>query len=142
MEDVTIICCRKCGRETVVNLDVLRDAIERDLVPPCHWCSAIQIKDGRRKRSRTAAELVLIVVYSLNSRNNSDVFRSDIVVESWLTDRSVFGLRGVNEEYPDAKRVDTELSHLVNYGYIARVRPLYYIPTQNGISKARALLQL
>jgi hypothetical protein len=81
---------------------------------------------------------VLLTAFAMAGATD-EVYRSDLVIECWGRDSATFGLRGRNAQFPDAKRVDTEIAHLVNAEHLERVRPLYYRITDAGVAKVRTM---
>lgn len=127
----TTVTCAKCQRERAVTHDALRDHVDGFApLPPCKGC----VQDARRLKPK-AADTALRAVAGCGP----DAHRSDVVVACWGADADTFGLRGHNRDYPDAKRVDTEISHLLRDGYVVKVRPLVYRLTAAGAVKLASL---
>lgn len=128
----TVVTCAKCQREAVYMLDTLRAAADSDTpLPPCKGCE----QDARRLKPK-AADTALRAIAACGVEGH----RSDIVLACWRADKAVFGLRGeFCRVFPDAKRVDTEISHLIRDGHVVKVRPLVYRLTAAGAVKLAVL---
>ena len=127
----TVVTCAKCQREVEYMLDALRTAADNNTpLPPCRGCE----QDARRLKPK-AADTALRAVAKLGT----EAFRSKVVLECWFADAHTFGLRDHNLDFPDAKRVDTEISHLIRDGFVLKVRPLVYQLTRAGRVKLAAI---
>ncbi len=69
----------------------------------------------------------------------------ELLVAAWTSDRTSWGLRGYEREYPDSNRIHRELDSrgkgnqgIVGSGLLERVRPRTYRLTPKGLAEASA----
>ncbi len=67
----------------------------------------------------------------------------ELLVAAWMSDRTSWGLRGYEREYPDSNRIHRELDSrgkgnqgIVGSGLLERVRPRTYRLTPKGLAEA------
>lgn len=103
--------------------------------------------DRLTEQVMTAAESVLKTLHHMIGLSVYDaaVPESELIVRCWLADQRRFGLRGYEQQYPDANAVrvvlcDNKPQSLQGRGFIIRTSPLTWALTEDGAYAARKLI--
>lgn len=96
----------------------------------------------------TASQQIVMAAADLAAAGRTEFSEWDLTVAAWKRDRNRFGCRGYEDQYPDHKRVMTEIfltdkkDNPVVRGHIVKVRPNYYQLTPLGLAEADRLGRL
>lgn len=95
----------------------------------------------------TASEEVLVAAYKLTEKGKKEFTEWELTVETWLLNKSRWGLKGYEDKYPDHKRVMNEImakgaNKVMGRGWVKRIKPNYYSITNSGLSRVNSLLKL
>jgi hypothetical protein len=95
------------------------------------------------ERQLTLNDKVLLASLKLSKGDIHNKFTAEeLLVEAWKNDKTSFGLRGYENEYPDSNNLYTKLmgkSSLVHLGYLKKVSEKTYTLTEAGLSIASSL---
>jgi len=90
----------------------------------------------------TIVEKILLSAHELENSGKSPFSAEELVVKAWENDRSLFGLQGYSDHYPDSNRVLSNImgnKGLKGRGWIEKVGEKLYRLTASGSSVARGL---
>ena len=94
-------------------------------------------------QSLTLDEKIFLAAFRLSNGNINHTFTAeDLLIEAWKNDKSAFGLRGYENEYPDSNNLYTKLmgkTGFVSKGYLKKVSNKTYTMTEAGLSIASSL---
>lgn len=98
-----------------------------------------------KKAPRTSlTDKVLLAALNLSTGDlNSSFTAEELLVAVWETDKSAFGLRGYETEYPDSNKLYTKIdgkNGLVSKGLLRKVGERTLCISEYGLSRARRLL--
>lgn len=92
----------------------------------------------------TAVDEVLLAASKLTQETNKEFTEWDLTVQTWLLNKSRWGLRGYEQLYPDHKRVMNEImakgtQKAIGRGWLERTRQNHYRLTSAGLAKALSM---
>jgi len=90
----------------------------------------------------TTVEKILLAAHELEENERSPFSAEELVVKAWENDRSLFGLQGYADQYPDSNRILTNImgnKGLKGKGWVEKVGEKLYKLTASGTSIARSL---
>jgi len=90
----------------------------------------------------TTVEKILLAAHALEENGRSPFSAEELVVKAWENDRSLFGLQGYADQYPDSNRILSNImgnKGLKGRGWIEKVGEKLYKLTASGTSIARSL---
>jgi len=90
----------------------------------------------------TTVEKILLAAHNLEENGRSPFSAEELVVKAWEDDKSLFGLQGYADQYPDSNRILTNImgdKGLKGRGWVEKVGEKLYKLTASGTSIARSL---
>jgi hypothetical protein len=90
----------------------------------------------------TTVEKILLAGHELENKGRSPFSAEELVVKAWENDKSLFGLQGYSDLYPDSNRILTNImgtKGLKGKGWIEKVGEKLYKLTASGTSIATVL---
>ena len=90
----------------------------------------------------TTVEKILLAARELEESGKSPFSAEELVIKAWENDKSLFGLQGYSEQYPDSNRVLSNImgnKGLRGRGWIDKVGEKLYKLTASGTSVAKGL---
>jgi len=90
----------------------------------------------------TTVEKILLAAHALENNGRSPFSAEELVVKAWENDKSLFGLQGYSEQYPDSNRILSNImgnKGLKGKGWIDKVGEKLYKLTASGTSIAKSM---